>query len=145
MALPTQQIDWNTRQNNLQFLHGTATYILSFSWRVKAELNEEATRYLQDFPEEMIFHTSNLHLFDSVGQGKKMCEQVCCILELFSSYSKILLTWAKNYSFWKKAGLCYTRSPTAYRVHFGQYQTSSAVLGRLHKGELLSCARKAVR
>ena len=26
---------------------------------------------IQDFPEEKIFHTSNLHLLDSVGQGKK--------------------------------------------------------------------------
>lgn len=39
--------------------------------RAKEELNEEAARYLQDFPEEKIFHTSNLHLLDSVGQGKK--------------------------------------------------------------------------
>ena len=38
--------------------------------------DEEVTRYLQDFPEDMIFHMSNLHLLDSVGQGKKMCEQV---------------------------------------------------------------------
>ena len=53
-----------------------------FPWRTKAELSEEVTKYLHDFPEEMIFHTSNLHLLDSVGQGKKMCEQVCCILEL---------------------------------------------------------------
>ena len=43
----------------------------------------------------MIFHTSNLHLLDSVGQGKKMCDHVCCILER-----------------------------QAY-MHFGQYQTSS--------------------
>ena len=35
------------------------------------KLNEEATRYLQDFPEEMIFHTSNLHMLDIIGQGKK--------------------------------------------------------------------------
>ena len=40
--------------------------------RTKGELNEEATRYLQNFPEEMIFHTSNLHLLDSVGQGNKI-------------------------------------------------------------------------
>ena len=40
--------------------------------RAKGELNEEATRYLKNFPEEMIFHTSNLHLLDSVGQGNKM-------------------------------------------------------------------------
>ena len=74
-------------------------YILSFSWRVKAELNEEVTRHLQDFPEEMIFHTSNLHLLDSVGQGNIMCEHVCCIvLKLLQN----LLTWAKNYSFWKR-------------------------------------------
>ena len=43
----------------------------------------------------MIFHTSNLHLLDSVGQGKKMCDHVCCILER-----------------------------QAY-MHFGQYQASS--------------------
>ena len=40
--------------------------------RAKGELNEEATRYLKNFPEEMIFHTSNLHLLDSVGQGNKV-------------------------------------------------------------------------
>ena len=43
----------------------------------------------------MIFHTSNLHLLDSVGQGKKTCDHVCCILER-----------------------------QAY-MHFGQYQASS--------------------
>ena len=48
--------------------------LISFFLRAKNELNEEVTRYLQDFPEEMIFHTSNLHLLDSVGQGKIMCE-----------------------------------------------------------------------
>ena len=48
-------------------------------------MNEEITKYLKDFPEEMIFHTSNIHLLDSVGQGKLMCEHVCCILELFSN------------------------------------------------------------
>ena len=40
------------------------------------KLNEEATRYLQDFPEEMIFHTSNLHMLDVIGQGKTMCAHV---------------------------------------------------------------------
>jgi len=35
-------------------------------------LNEEATRYLHDFPEEMIFHTSDLHMLECVGQGKNM-------------------------------------------------------------------------
>ena len=43
--------------------------------RAKEKLNEEATRYLQEFPEEKIFHTSNLHLLEMVGQGK-MCEHV---------------------------------------------------------------------
>ena len=37
--------------------------------RSKDELNEEANRYLLEFPEEMIFHISNLHLLESVGQG----------------------------------------------------------------------------
>ena len=63
-------------------------YLADFHFlRAKDELNEEVTRYLQDFPEEMIFHTSNLHLLDSVGEGKKMCKQVYCTLELFSSSS----------------------------------------------------------
>ena len=44
-------------------------------------LNEEATRYLHDFPEKMIFHTSDLHMLESVGQGKNML-QVCCILRV---------------------------------------------------------------
>ena len=56
---------------DLSFLEGIAI----------AEMNEEVTTYLQEFPNEMIFHTSNLHLLDSVGQGKKMCEQVCCKLK----------------------------------------------------------------
>ena len=42
------------------------------SRRAKAELNEGVTKYLQDFPTDMIFHTRNLHLLDSVGQGKIM-------------------------------------------------------------------------
>ena len=42
------------------------------SLRSKAELNKEVASYLQDFPEEMLFHTSNLHLLDSVGQGNIM-------------------------------------------------------------------------
>lgn len=56
---------------DLSFLEGIAI----------AEMNEEVTTYLQEFPNEMIFHTSNLHLLYSVGQGKKMCEQICCKLE----------------------------------------------------------------
>ena len=36
-----------------------------------AELNEETTRCLQEFPKEMIFHLSSLHLLESVGQGTK--------------------------------------------------------------------------
>ena len=54
---------------------------LASSWfvvifRVKEKLNEEATRYLQDFPGEMTFHTSDLHLLDMIGQGKNMCAHV---------------------------------------------------------------------
>ena len=48
-----------------------------------AELNEEATRCLQEFPKEMIFHLSSLHLLESVGQGTKKCENLCCILTIF--------------------------------------------------------------
>ena len=55
-------------------------FVLFYIWRANVELNEEATEYLQDFPKSMIFHTSNLHLLDSVGQGEQICEQVCCIL-----------------------------------------------------------------
>ena len=40
---------------------------------VREKLNEEATRYLREFPGEMIFHTSNLHLLNMIGQGNKMC------------------------------------------------------------------------
>ena len=49
------------------------------------KLNEEATRYLQDFPGEMIFHTSNLHLLDIIGQGKKNVCACFHILAVFSS------------------------------------------------------------
>ena len=56
-------------------------------------------------------------------------------LELFSSYSKTCSHEQKTISFWKMAGVCYRRSPTAYRVYFGQYQASSVVLGWLHKGD----------
>ena len=36
---------------------------------VREKLNEEAMGYLQTFPGEMIFHTSNLHLLNMIGQG----------------------------------------------------------------------------
>ena len=98
--LPRATVCWNI--HNVWFGH-------IFSSRAKTELNEEVTRYLQDFPEEMKFHTSNLHLLDSVGQGKKMCGHVCCMLER-----------------------------QAY-MHFGQYQASSAVLGWPGKGGQLAC------
>ena len=58
-----------------------------------AELNEETTRCLQEFPKEMIFHLSSLHLLESVGQGTKECENVCCILTMFTSSVNRSTVW----------------------------------------------------
>ena len=57
-------------------------YKMFDSNRAKAELNEGVAKYLHDFPTDMIFHTRNLHLLNSVGQGKIMLVHVCCIPEI---------------------------------------------------------------
>ena len=71
----------NTSSVSVVILLGRSKYAQCLIWtylslRAEDELNKEATGHLQDFPEEMIFHMSNLHLLDSVGQGKKMCDHV---------------------------------------------------------------------
>ena len=67
-----------------------SSYVIFINFiRAKDELNDEATRCLKEIPEEMLFHTSNLHLLDTVGQGSKIFEHVCCILTLFSSFSHV--------------------------------------------------------
>ena len=100
-----------------------STQCLVWIYRAIPEMNEEVTTYLQEFPK---FHTSNLHLLDSIGQGKKMCEQVCCILDYsqiteLSRYkhawsqrkAKISFVYVNNQWTSYQTYICYTKSSTA--------------------------------
>ena len=65
--------------NRYFYLHN---YLIKVDYIFREKLNEEAIGYLQEFPGEMIFHTSTLHLLNMIGEGNK------CVL-VFSLVSYI--------------------------------------------------------
>ena len=99
MKAMIQSVSFKFLACNLLLFHTLCQFSLKMiSWfyiilRAKEKLSEEATRYLQDFPGEMIFHTNNLHLLETIGQGKIKCVTIYLHTSSVLKYLLCLIYW----------------------------------------------------